>query len=146
YAVGLLFLSPLGDLVRRRQLVLALVILSTAFTIGLPVTDSIDVFMALSFLVGVVSVTPQILLPLAADLAPAKKRASAISVVFAGLLLGILMARVIAGIIAQYVTWRVVYYLSIGLQAIVIFESYLLLPDYPAKNHNLTYFNILWSM
>ncbi|KAI3620964.1 membrane protein [Moniliophthora roreri] len=146
YAVGLLFLSPLGDLVRRRQLILALVILSTALTIGLAVTNSIEVFIALSFLVGVVTVTPQILLPLAADLAPAEKRASAISVVFAGLLLGILMARVIAGIIGQYVTWRVVYYLSIGLQAIVLIESYLLLPDYPAKNFNLTYFDILWSM
>ncbi|KAK7025547.1 hypothetical protein VNI00_015900 [Paramarasmius palmivorus] len=146
YAVGLLLLSPLGDLVRRRQLILALVILSTSFTIGLAVTNKIEVFIALSFLVGVVTVTPQVLLPLAADLAPAEKRASAISVVFAGLLLGVLMARVIAGIIAQYVTWRVVYYLSIGLQTVVLVESYLLLPDYPAKNLNLTYWDILWSM
>ncbi|KAK1219523.1 hypothetical protein PQX77_017758 [Marasmius sp. AFHP31] len=146
YAVGLLFLSPLGDLVRRRQLILALVIMSTALTVGLAITSQVEVFIALSFLVGVVTITPQVLIPLAADLAPPEKRASAISVVFAGLLLGVLSARAIAGIIAEYTTWRVVYYLAIGVQGIVIVGSYLLLPDYPAKNSHLTYWEILFSM
>ncbi|KAK1219524.1 hypothetical protein PQX77_017759 [Marasmius sp. AFHP31] len=146
YAIGLLFLSPLGDLVRRRQLILALVIMSTGLTIGLAITNQVEVFIALSFLVGVVTVTPQVLIPLAADLAPPEKRASAISVVFAGLLLGVLIARVISGIIAQYVTWRVVYYLAIGVQGIVITGSWLLLPDYPAKNSHLTYWEIFFSM
>ncbi|KAL0573185.1 hypothetical protein V5O48_008778 [Marasmius crinis-equi] len=146
YAIGLLLISPLGDLVRRRQLILALVIMSTGLTVGLAITTRVEVFIALSFLVGVVTVTPQVLIPLAADLAPPERRASAISVVFAGLLLGVLIARVIAGIIAQYVTWRVVYYLAIGVQGIVVIGSYLLLPDYPAKNKNLTYWEILFSM
>ncbi|KAJ8081194.1 hypothetical protein PM082_018037 [Marasmius tenuissimus] len=146
YAVGLLFLSPLGDLVRRRQLILALVIMSMGLTVGLAITNQIEVFIALSFLVGVFTVTPQVLIPLAADLAPPEKQASAISVVFAGLLLGVLIARVISGIIAQYVAWRVVYYLAIGVQGIVIVGSYLLLPDYPAKNSHLTYWEILSSM
>ena len=66
--------------------------LSTSLTIGLAVTRSLIVFETLSYLVGVVTVTPQILLPLAADLAPEKKRASAISVVLSGLLFGILLA------------------------------------------------------
>ncbi|KAK1219522.1 hypothetical protein PQX77_017757 [Marasmius sp. AFHP31] len=146
YAVGLLFLSPLGDLVRRRQLILALVIMSTGLTVGLAITSQVEVFIALSFLVGVVTITSQVLIPLAADLAPPEKQASAISVVFAGLLLGVLSARVIAGIIAEYTTWRVVYYLAIGVQGIVIVGSYLLLPDYPAKNSHLTYWEILFSM
>ncbi|KAK1219642.1 hypothetical protein PQX77_017632 [Marasmius sp. AFHP31] len=85
-------------------------------------------------------------MPLAADLAPPEKRASAISVVFAGLLLGILIARVISGIIAQYTTWRVVYYLAIGAQGVVLAGCYLLLPDYPAKNSHITYWEILLSM
>jgi predicted MFS family arabinose efflux permease len=127
-------------------LILSIVALSTSLTIGLAVTQSLIVFEALSFLVGTVTVTPQILLPLAADLAPVKKRAAAISVVLSGLLFGILLARVLAGIIAEFTSWRVVYYFAVGVQALVLVGSYFILPDYPSKNKDLTYWNILWTM
>lgn len=146
YAGGLLLISPLGDLVQRRPLILSTVILSTTLTIGLAVTNNIEAFGALSFLVGAVSVTPQILVPLVADLAPDKRRASAISVVLSGLLFGILVARVLAGIIAQFVSWRVVYYFAIGVQGLVLLGCYLMVPDYPSKNKQLTYWGILSTM
>lgn len=109
-------------------------------------TDSLIVFEALSFIVGAVSVTPQILIPLVADLAPENRRASAISIVLSGLLFGILIARVLAGIIAQFVSWRVVYYFAIGVQGVVLLGSYFMLPDYPSKNKHMTYWGILWTM
>ncbi|KAF8148205.1 MFS superfamily [Crassisporium funariophilum] len=146
YATGLVLISPLGDLLRRRQLILCIVIISTCLTIGLAVTNSLVVFETLSFLVGVVTVTPQILIPLAADLAPEKRRASAIAVVLSGLLFGILIARVLAGVIAEFRSWRVVYYFAIGVQTLVLVGCYLMLPDYPSKNTGLTYWNILWTM
>ncbi|KAH9948293.1 major facilitator superfamily domain-containing protein [Amylocystis lapponica] len=146
YAVGLLTISILGDLVRRRPLIMLLVFISGSLTIGLAVTNDLVAFEVISFLVGVSSVTPQILMPLAADLAPPERRASALSIVLAGLLLGVLLARVLAGVVAQFVTWRVIYYLAIGLQFLVLAVVYWLLPDYPAKNKGATYFGILASM
>ena len=146
HATGLVLISPLGDLIRPRQLILCIVALSTSLTIGLAVTRNLIVFEILSYLVGAVTVTPQILLPLAADLAPESKRASAISVVFSGLLFGILLARVLAGIIAEFTSWRVVYFFAVGVQALVLAGSYLVLPDYTSKNKDLTYWNILWTM
>lgn len=146
YAVGLLLISPLGDLVRRRPLLLLLTFLSASLTIGLPLTHTVPSFEAISFLVGVVTVVPQILIPLAADLAPPERRASAISIVLSGLLFGILLARVLSGIIAEFTTWRVVYYLAIGLQYTMLGAMYFVLPDYPARNTGLTYFGILLSM
>ncbi|KAG6847280.1 hypothetical protein H0H93_009096 [Arthromyces matolae] len=146
YAVGLLLISPLGDLIRRRPLLILLLTLSTSLSIGLAVTKSLAAFEALSFLVGMTSVTPQVLLPLAADLAPPERRASAISNVLSGLLFGILIARVLSGVIAEFTTWRVVYYMAIGTQAAVLVGLYLSIPDYPAKNKNMTYRGILWSM
>jgi MFS family permease len=101
------------------------------------------VFQALTFLIGVFSVTPQILIPLAADLAPPERRASAIAMVLSGLLFGILIARVLAGIIADKAPWRVVYYMAIGLQSCVLSGCYLLIPDYPSKNDDISYFKIL---
>ncbi|KAJ7119752.1 major facilitator superfamily domain-containing protein [Mycena epipterygia] len=146
YATGIILISPLGDLVRRRQLVIFLALISASLTIGLAVTPNLVVFETLSFLIGVVSVTPQIMIPLAADLAPPERRASALSVVYSGLLFGILVARVIAGIIAEFTSWRVVFYFAIGVQYLVLFASYFVIPDYPAKNQDMTYWGILRTM
>ncbi|QRV93428.1 major facilitator superfamily transporter [Ceratobasidium sp. AG-Ba] len=146
YAVGLLLISPLGDLVRRRQLLLLLGCLIGAFTLGLALSPTNKVFAGLSFLMGIFTVVPQIMIPLAADLAPPERRASAISIVFSGLLLGVLFARVLSGIIAEFTNWRVIYWISTGLQFANVFAMWLFVPDYPAKNTGLSYFGILWTM
>ncbi|KAI9070091.1 MFS general substrate transporter [Trametes sanguinea] len=146
YAIGLLFITPLGDLVRRRQLLLLLTLITATLSIGLAITKNLVTFEVISFLVGIGSVVPQILMPLAADLAPPERRASALSIVLSGLLLGVLIARVLAGVVAQFVTWRVVYYIAIGVQYVVLVMLYYMLPDYPPKNKGVTYFGILYSM
>jgi predicted MFS family arabinose efflux permease len=119
---------------------------SISLTIGLSITSNLHVFEALSFLVGVASVTPQILVPLAVDLAPPWRQASSIAIVLAGIHLGILIARVFAGTIAEYRSYRVVYYYAIGVQSLVLVGCYFIIPDYPRKNKDLTYFKILWTM
>ncbi|KAI0369394.1 MFS general substrate transporter [Pilatotrama ljubarskyi] len=146
YAIGLLFITPLGDLVRRRPLLLLLTFITASLTIGLAITKSLVAFELLSFLIGIGSVTPQILMPLAADLAPPERRASALSIVLSGLLFGVLIARVLAGVVAQFVNWRIVYFIAIGVQYLVLLMLYWMLPDYPAKNKGTTYFGILYSM
>ena len=146
YAVGLLFITPLGDLVRRRPLILILTFITASLTIGLAITSKVEAFEVLCFFVGVFNVVPQILMPLAVDLAPPERRASALSIVLAGLLLGVLIARVLAGVVAQFVTWRVVYYIAIGVQYLILLVLYWMLPDYPAKNKGASYFSILYSM
>lgn len=95
---------------------------------------------------GVTAVTAQVLMPLTADLAPPERRASAISLVLAGLLLGILLARVLAGVIGEFAGWRAVYYFAVALQFAVFISSWLVIPDYPQKNKGLTYPRILLSM
>ncbi|KAK0210142.1 MFS superfamily [Desarmillaria ectypa] len=146
YATGLVLITPLGDLVRRRQLVLILVAISASLTIGLSVTSNLATFEALSFLVGTVTVVPPVLMPLAVDLALPQRRASALSIVLAGLLFGILIARVLSGVIGEFTSWRVVYYLAVGVQYFLVLGTYFVVPDYPAKNAHLTYWHILQTM
>ena len=136
----------MGDLVRRRPLILALTFIGASLSIGLALTKSLVAFELLSFFVGICTATPQILMALAGDLAPPERRASALSIVLSGLLLGILVARVLAGVVAEFVTWRVVYYIAIGVQYGILLVLYWMLPDYPAKNRGATYFGILVSM
>ncbi|GAA5839222.1 hypothetical protein JCM11251_006011 [Rhodosporidiobolus azoricus] len=146
YALGLAFICPCGDLVRRRPMLLLVVACSSILSLVLALVPSIKSFQAISFFLGAASVTPQILLPLAGDLAPPERRATALSIVLSGLLLGILLARVLAGIIAEKASVSALYYMSFGLQVLIWLLVYLTVPDYPAKNKQLSYFKILWSM
>jgi hypothetical protein len=68
------------------------------------------------------------------------------SLVLSGFLLGILIARVLSGVVANFVSRRFVYFMSIGIQSVVLFGSYLLLPDYPTKNRDLSYFGMFRSI
>lgn len=127
YAAGLLFLCPLGDSLPRRPFTLGLVfftatmwlvykylsketlytcMLTHCFRIGLCITDSFETFTAISFITAVTTVTPQIMLPLVGDLAPPDKRGSSLSIVVSGFMLGILVARVLSGTVANYTSWR----------------------------------------
>lgn len=133
----------------RRQLILALTAGATLATIGLALSHSWALFQAMSFITGVLTVVPQILNPLAADLAKPEHRSKAVSIVISGLIGGQIVGRLCSGLFARYSTggYRNVYFFSIGLQALTFVMLWWFIPDYPKKaNTGLTYPGILKSM
>lgn len=46
----------------------------------------------------------------------------------------------------NYVSWRYVYWMSVGLQYSIFVSLWAFMPDYPATNTGLNYFKMLWSM
>jgi predicted MFS family arabinose efflux permease len=147
YAIGLFFLCPLGDILKRRAFVLSLIFFTASLWIVLCVTKSLAVFSGISFIVSITTVTPQLMLPLVGDLAPPNRRAAALSIVVSGFMLGILIARVLSGTVANFTSWRNIYWLSCGLQYLIFVLLWLFLPDYPSKNPDgLNYFKMLWSV
>ncbi|KZV71725.1 MFS general substrate transporter [Peniophora sp. CONT] len=146
YGVGLLLVAPLGDLVPRRPLLLGTISVALVLTVGLCITTSLVAFEVITFIIGIFSIAPQVLIPLAADLAPPERRASAMSLILAGLLFGVLLARALGGLIAEFASWRDIYYMALGAQGAVLVALWATLPDYPAKNPDLTYARILGSM
>lgn len=70
--------------------------------IGVCITQSLAVFTAISFITAVTTVTPQLMLPLVGDLAPPSKRAASLSIVTSGLLLGMLIARLLSGVLTNF--------------------------------------------
>ncbi|KAF9873768.1 major facilitator superfamily transporter [Colletotrichum karsti] len=147
YAAGLLFICPLGDMVRRRPFILVLIWATAMLWLGLCVTNSFVAFSALSFLVGVSTVTPQLMLPLVADMAPANRKASSLSIVTSGLMLGMLIARLLSGIVADYTSWRNIYWFAFGTQYLLLILLFFVMPDYPSTNPDgLNYFKALWTI
>jgi predicted MFS family arabinose efflux permease len=110
-------------------------------------TKSFNVFLALSCLTAITTVTPQLMLPLVGDLAPARRRATSLSIVVSGLLLGMLIARLLSGILTQYTSWRSIYWFSFGMQYLILILLFFSMPDYPSTNPGgLNYFSMLWSV
>ncbi|OQO01353.1 hypothetical protein B0A48_12908 [Cryoendolithus antarcticus] len=146
YAVGLLLLLCRAYTPEEAESVWDEMLIF-AHSIGLALTSSLSVFSGLTFIVGFMTVTPQLMLPLVGDLAPPHRRAAALSIVVSGLMLGILIARLLSGIMTQYTTWRAVYWLSVALQYSIWFLLYLFMPDYPSTNPGgLNYLKMLWSI
>lgn len=116
-------------------------------SIGLCITKSLEIFSIIQYFSAVTTVTPQLMMPLVGDLAPPQRRALALSIVSSGNMLGILLARLLSGIVTNYVSWRVIYWISVALQYSIFFLLWLFMPDYPSTNPGgLNYFKMLWSV
>lgn len=106
YAVGLLFIVPLGDLLDRHRLVPGLLAVCSLALAGAAAAPGIVALAAALGLVALASVVAQVLLPFASTLAAPGERGHTVGVVMSGLLIGILLARTLAGLLAAIGTWR----------------------------------------
>ncbi|KDQ16022.1 hypothetical protein BOTBODRAFT_157281 [Botryobasidium botryosum FD-172 SS1] len=145
-AAGLLLLHPLGNVIPRRSLLLVLVLFSALLTLGLAITTSFYAFQLFSFFIGICSFTPQILIPMTAELVGPQRRPLAILSVFAGVLIGPPLTRILAGAIAYYTNLRNIYWISVGGQYIVLTLLYLYCPDIPQNPQNTNYTQTLRSI
>lgn len=112
YAAGLMFLVPLGDLLERRRLIPGVSLCTALALAGAAAAPHIGVFVAASLAVGLTAVVAQILVPFAAHLAQDSQRGRVVGRVMSGLLLGILLARVASGVIADALGWRSLFWIA----------------------------------
>jgi len=87
------------------------------------------------------------MLPLVGDVAPPNRKGAALSIVVSGLMLGMLVARLLSGIVANFTDWRNIYWLSFGAQCMLVILLFCFMPDYPSTNPDgLNYFYALWTI
>ncbi|KAL2214010.1 MFS general substrate transporter [Sarocladium strictum] len=146
YAFGLIFVLPLGDMLRRRPFIIGLIWFTATVWIGLCLTNNFMVFRIVSFICGITTVTPQLMIPLVGEYAPANKKGFVLSIIVSGLLLGMLIARLLSGILANYTSWRNIYWFACGAQYLIGTALFFFMPDYPSTNSGLGYFKALWTI
>ncbi|MGE7992647.1 MFS transporter [Pseudomonas sp. NPDC089554] len=115
YALGLLFIVPLGDLLNRKQLILTQMLLSAVALCTVGLARDWGVLLAGMVLVGLMAVLVQVLVAYAATLASPERRGQTVGSVTSGVVLGILLARFVSGAMADLAGWRSVYFASAAL-------------------------------
>jgi predicted MFS family arabinose efflux permease len=134
YALGLLLVVPLGDVVDRRPLVTAMLGLTSLSLAAMAAAPSAAVLGVAAFVVGLTSVVAQVLVPYAASLADDARRTRVVGVVMSGVLIGILAARVVAGLVGGTVGWRAVPAGAAVLTALLALVLLRRLPAEPARH------------
>lgn len=133
YALGILLVVPLGDVVDRRRLVPVVLLCSAVALVACALAPSFPLLLAAISLLGLTTVSGQVLVPLAGDLADDESRGRVVGTVVSGILIGILVSRTLAGLVADVAGWRAIYLLA--ALAAVVFAAVLhrTIPALPPK-------------
>lgn len=129
YALGLLFIIPLGDLYQRKKIIIlnfALLILSL---LAIALATNIHIILLASLVTGICSVIPQIFIPIASQFSKPENKGRNVGIVVSGLLTGILASRVISGFVGELFGWREMYYIAAALMLICAAVVLRVLPD-----------------
>jgi predicted MFS family arabinose efflux permease len=145
YALGLFFIVPLGDLLENRKLMIITVLVSIASLAAAAVAHAPGWFLVISLLIGFSSVAVQILIPLAAHLAPDESRGKVVGTVMSGLLLGILLSRPVSSIVAGHFGWRAMFGAAAVLMAFIAVVLAVTIPR-RQPSHQATYFELIASL
>lgn len=121
YAIGLFFMVPLGDKIERKKQIL---ITTLATVVALVIAATAQSFLVLeiaSLLIGITSIVPQLILPLAASLSDPSERGKVVGTIMSGLLVGILLSRTLSGIIGDIWGWRSMFWIAAGICLLMFF-------------------------
>lgn len=144
YALGLLFIVPMGDIVNKTKFIpllmffAAIGLLICAFAVNLPM------LWIGTILVGLFSVAAQVLIPLATMAVQPEKTGEVVGFLMSGLLVGLLLSTSLAGLFSNLVNWKLIYIVSSMLMLILAFMLKSRLPHVPTSK--MSYGRIFHSM
>jgi len=145
YALGILFLLPLGDRYDRRRLILMKSAALALLLLACSVTDQVHSLLTVSLLLGMAATMAQDIVPAAAILAPEGKQGKTVGTVMTGLLLGILLSRTVSGLVGETFGWREMYQLAAFRIALVGVLLWKVLPAF-ATHSTLSYPALMVSL
>ncbi|MBU0670461.1 MAG: MFS transporter [Alphaproteobacteria bacterium] len=147
-AVGIFLLLPLGDRFSNRRL-------TVAFTIGqcvglgmMTLAQDFVLFTAGSTLLGFFTIAPYLLPAYASKRVAPERLGHVTATLTAGVIFGILIARVGAGVVAEYFSWRAVYWIASGAMIAIAIALPRIMPRLEATRDKPTgnYFALVMSV
>ncbi|WP_312947367.1 MFS transporter [Agrobacterium sp.] len=119
YVAGLLLIVPASDLIDRRKLIICQILLSAAALTIVATAQHVAILFVGMICVGLLAVVVQVIVAFTATLAAPRQQGHAIGLVTGGVVIGILAARFVSGVLADFGGWRTVYLVSAFLMLIM---------------------------
>ncbi len=112
YALGLLFIVPLGDMLNKTKLIPFLMLGAAAGLFICASAVNLPMLWVGTIIAGLFSVAAQILIPLATMAVKPEKTGEVVGFLMSGLLVGILLSTSIAGLFSDLFHWKMIYIVS----------------------------------
>ncbi|MBO7702026.1 MAG: MFS transporter [Eggerthellaceae bacterium] len=131
YAIGVFLVVPLGDVLDRKRMVPVVMVASVAALAACAFAPGFSVLAAALALLGLTTVSGQVIVPLSSELSGPSERGRVVGIVSAGITGGILAARALSGLAASAVGWRGMFAAAAVANLVMAFVLYRKLPDLP---------------
>lgn len=115
YALGLLFIIPMGDMYNRRTTILTSFSALVVSLLCIYFSTNVWMLLIASFVTGFFSVTPQVFMPFASLYSKPEEKERRAGMILSGLLIGILASRVVSGYVGHLWGWRSMYAIAATL-------------------------------
>lgn len=145
YALGLLFIIPLGDKVSRRRLTMGCMLIALLMSLLMAVGMNIETLWVASFFIGLCSIVPQLFMPVAGQYSTPATKSRNMGYILTGLLTGILASRVLGGIIGEHFGWRMMYHINVIIMMLCLLAMLRFLPVM-APNFKGSYWQLMGSV
>ncbi|WP_378956182.1 MFS transporter [Pelosinus sp. sgz500959] len=145
YTVGLLFIVPLGDRYSRRLLIILSIACSAVLLFLMTLASTFNLMVIMGFLMGLSSVTAQLIIPFVSSSISAEKRGVIVGHLLTGVFLGVLLGRVLGGVIGELLGWRAVHEIAAIVLLFLAVYLFYTLPNDTIKKET-SYKNIILSL
>ncbi|MEN4537589.1 MFS transporter [Pantoea agglomerans] len=145
YALGILLLAPLGDRHDRRTIIFIKGLMLVAALLLCGFSGGLSALLIASFITGLTATVAQDIVPASAALAPERSRGKTVGTVMTGLLVGILLSRVVSGVVAEYFGWRTMYMIAALAVLLITLTLWRVLPRF-APGSSVSYPRLLLSL
>ncbi len=133
YAVGILLIVPLGDVLARRRLAPLLLVCSAVALLACAAAPTFTTLAAALTLLGLSTVGGQIVPPLAADLADDATRGRVIGTITSGFLAGTVVSRTVSGLVTDAAGWRAIFAVAAVVVLVLAVLMHRSIPRLPAR-------------
>lgn len=135
YALGLLFVVPLADMVSLRRIVMTCMTVAALSAVAIGFADNVWLLWGASLTLGLSSIMPQLFIPMATLYSRPANKTRNMGYVASGLVTGIVSARAVSGYIGEWFGWRAMFFIVAGLMLTGLLITLRMMPQVSLTFH-----------
>ena len=129
YALGLLFIVPLADMVSARRIVVLGMLAAAVSAVVIGIANNVWLLWGASLTLGMSSIIPQLFIPMATLYSRPENKVRNMGYVASGIMTGIVSARAISGYIGEWWGWRSMFFIVTAMMLLGLVVTLRMMPQ-----------------